>query len=192
MPRRPTNCSGWNRGAWWLERASGPAPASARTKEARESVDSRARSGSAYGIRTRDLRLERAVSWAARRTRHAPTESGTNGTPSVPSGSIRRRLFRRSGRGWNRALCPFAAPMGSNAAELQRYRGVPFFARRLFAGPPAVETTGYSDKTASRFAKPSDRGHGRHVTGMRISEPRRRRSTTCSGAGERPAVSTGP
>ena len=26
-------------------------------------------SGTAYGIRTRDLRLERAVSWAARRTR---------------------------------------------------------------------------------------------------------------------------
>ena len=29
------------------------------------------RFGSACGIRTRDLRLERAVSWASRRTRHA-------------------------------------------------------------------------------------------------------------------------
>ena len=34
-------------------------------------VLSTASGGSAYGIRTRDLRLERAVSLAARRTRHA-------------------------------------------------------------------------------------------------------------------------
>ena len=33
-------------------------------------------SGSAYGIRTRDLRLERAVSLAARRTRHASGQLG--------------------------------------------------------------------------------------------------------------------
>ncbi len=33
-------------------------------------------SGSAYGIRTRDLRLERAVSLAARRTRHAFGRNG--------------------------------------------------------------------------------------------------------------------
>ena len=32
--------------------------------------------GSAYGIRTRDLRLERAVSLAARRTRHAVGRNG--------------------------------------------------------------------------------------------------------------------
>ena len=33
--------------------------------------------GSAWGIRTPDLRLERAVSWASRRTRHAAlTNSG--------------------------------------------------------------------------------------------------------------------
>src|SRR5690606_8072832 len=36
--------------------------------------------GSAYGIRTRDLRLERAVSWAARRTRHVPKIETVNST----------------------------------------------------------------------------------------------------------------
>ena len=40
-------------------------------------LQSRANVGSACGIRTRDLRLERAVSWASRRTRHAVlTNSG--------------------------------------------------------------------------------------------------------------------
>ena len=35
--------------------------------------------GSACGIRTRDLRLERAVSWASRRTRHVPLQRGHAG-----------------------------------------------------------------------------------------------------------------
>ncbi len=33
-------------------------------------VELRVHYGSVYGIRTRDLRLERAMSWATRRTRH--------------------------------------------------------------------------------------------------------------------------
>ena len=33
--------------------------------------------GSAYGIRTRDLRLERAVSWATRRMRHGFSDRAT-------------------------------------------------------------------------------------------------------------------
>ncbi len=42
--------------------------------------------GSACGIRTRDLRLERAVSWASRRTRHASGWSEVSG----PWGGLHR------------------------------------------------------------------------------------------------------
>ncbi len=48
--------------------------------------------GGAYGIRTRDLRLERAVSWAARRMRHAVKRpSGLGPTASI---SEKRRIMR--------------------------------------------------------------------------------------------------
>ena len=56
------------------------------------------RAGSAYGIRTRDLHLERVVSWAARRMRHGGL-AHTNGWGSrIRTSAYRSRVCRPTTR----------------------------------------------------------------------------------------------